>query len=72
MMHVRDYHIDGERTEALGEGDANYQRLGRLLDEVKFEGEFVVELAIPGGKQPTRPVAELLEKSREHLRQTIG
>jgi sugar phosphate isomerase/epimerase len=72
MMHIRDYHIGGDRTEALGEGDADYRRLGQLLGEVKFEGEFVVELAIPGGKQPTRPVAELLKKSREHLRETIG
>jgi sugar phosphate isomerase/epimerase len=72
MMHIRDYHIGGDRTEALGEGDADYRRLGQLLEEVKFEGEFVVELAIPGGKQPTRPVAELLKKSREHLRETIG
>ena len=72
MMHIRDYHIGGDRTEALGEGDADYRRLGQLLEEVKFEGEFVVELAIPGGKEPTRPVAELLKKSRAHLRQTIG
>ncbi|MBC8234194.1 sugar phosphate isomerase/epimerase [bacterium] len=72
MMHVRDYHIGGDRTEALGEGDADYRRLGQLLEEVKFDGEFVVELAIPGGKQPTCPVAELLKKSREHLRETIG
>ena len=72
MMHVRDYHIGGDRTEALGEGDADYRRLGQLLEEVKFEGEFVVELAIPGGKQPTYPIAELLKKSREHLRETIG
>ena len=72
MMHVRDYHIGGERTEALGEGDADYRRLGQLLEKVKFDGDFVVELAIPGSQQPTRPVAELLKKSREHLRETIG
>lgn len=72
MMHIRDYHIGGDRTEALGEGDVDYRRLGRLLEEVKFDGEFVVELAIPEGKQPTRSVAELLKKSREHLRETIG
>ena len=72
MMHIRDYYIGGDRTEALGEGDADYRNLARVLDEVGFEGEFVVELAIPGGKQPTRPVAELLRISRDHLRETIG
>jgi len=72
MLHVRDYHIGGDRTEALGEGDADYRNLAQVLDEVGFEGEFVVELAIPAGKQPTRPVAELLKISRDHLRETMG
>jgi len=72
MLHIRDYHIGGERTEALGEGDADYKNLGKVLSEVAFRGEFVVELAIPGGKQPTRPVADLLKISRDHLHETIG
>ena len=72
MLHIRDYHIGGDRTEALGEGDADYKNLAKVLDEVGFQGEFVVELAIPSGKKPTRPVAELLKVSRDHLRETIG
>ena len=72
MLHIRDYHIGGDRTEALGEGDADYKNLAHVLDEVGFEGGFVVELAIPAGKKPTRPVAELLKISRDHLRETIG
>jgi sugar phosphate isomerase/epimerase len=72
MLHIRDYHIGGDRTEALGEGDADYRNLGKVLDKVGFKGEFVVELAIPGGKEPTRPLAELLKVSRDHLRETIG
>ena len=71
MLHVRDYHIGGDRTEALGEGDADYRNLARVLDEVGFEGEFVVELAIPGA-EPTRPVQELLKISRDHIRETVG
>jgi len=43
-----------------------------VLDEVGFTGEFVVELAIPGGKEPKRPVSELLKISRDHLKETIG
>jgi sugar phosphate isomerase/epimerase len=72
MLHIRDYHIGGERTEALGEGDADYANLARVLDELGFKGEFVVELAIPGGKKPTRPLPEILKISRDHLRKTIG
>lgn len=71
MLHVRDYHIGGDRTEALGEGDADYVRLGKLLGEIGFTGEFVVELAIPAGQQPTRPIQELLRVSRAHLREMI-
>jgi sugar phosphate isomerase/epimerase len=72
MLHIRDYHLGGERTEALGEGDADYACLGRLLDDIGFTGELVVELAIPAGRQPTRPITELLERSRAHLRETLG
>lgn len=72
MLHIRDYHIGGDRTEALGEGDADYARLKRTLDEVGFAGEFVVELAIPPKRQPTRPPLDLLRQSREHIRKTMG
>lgn len=71
MLHIRDYHIGGDRTEALGEGDADYRKLGVVLGEIGFTGEFVVELAIPS-KEPTRPLPELLRISRDHLRETIG
>jgi sugar phosphate isomerase/epimerase len=71
MLHIRDYHLGGDRTEALGEGDADYRRLGRVLAEIGFSGELVVELAIPSGQQPTRPITELLEVSRAHLRETL-
>jgi sugar phosphate isomerase/epimerase len=72
MMHIRDYHVGGDRTEALGEGDVDYARLGRVLDEIGFTGDFVVELAIPAGKEPTRGVEELLRISRAHLAETMG
>jgi len=71
MLHIRDYHIGGDRTEALGEGDADYRNLAKVLDEAGFQGEFVVELAIPSGKKPTRPVEELLKVSRDHIRETM-
>ena len=72
MLHIRDYHLGGDRTEALGEGDADYARLGRTLDEVGFTGEFVVELALPGSCEGVRSPGELLKVSREHIRETMG
>ncbi|MBI3970863.1 MAG: sugar phosphate isomerase/epimerase [Chloroflexi bacterium] len=72
LLHIRDYHVGGERTEALGEGDVDYAHLGRVLAEIGFAGEFVVELAAPGRSRPTRPAVELLKQSREHIRSTIG
>lgn len=72
LLHIRDYHMGADRTEALGEGDVDYSHLADVLTDVDFTGEFVVELAIPAGKQPTRPPLELLKVSREHLRQTMG
>ena len=72
LLHVRDYHVGGNRTEALGEGDVDYAQLKRTLDDIGFAGEFVVELAVPPKTQPTRPPLELLKTSREHLRRTMG
>lgn len=77
MLHARDYHAGDpptaeRRTEALGEGDVDYAALGRTLEAVGFDGELVVELAVPPGTKPTRPALELLRASREHLRRTLG
>lgn len=72
MMHLRDYHTGGDRTEALGEGDADYGELKRVLGEIGFDGDLVVELAVPARTQPTRPALELLTRSRDYLRETMG
>jgi sugar phosphate isomerase/epimerase len=73
MLHARDYKLGGQRTWALGEGDADYANLAKVLAEINFKGDFVVELAIPPGANPaTRPLAEILKQSREHIRQTMG
>ena len=72
MIHLRDYHTGGDRTSALGEGDVDYEKLGKLLDDVGFTGDIVVELALPSGTPPERPIAELLQTSREHIRERMG
>ena len=72
MIHVRDYFNGGTRAEALGEGDADFGALAKLLDEIGFTGELIVELALPSSKQRSRTPQELLEISRRHVRRTMG
>ena len=76
MMHLRDYHSGStraeDRTAAIGEGDVDYRRLRRVLEEIGFAGEVVVELAWPPGAERDRTAAEILAQSREHLRRTMG
>ena len=59
-------------TPFTEEGDVDYAELGRLLDEIQFTGDLVVELALPSGTPPSRPLEELLKVSREHIRETMG
>lgn len=72
MMHIRDYKLGGSRTFALGEGDADYRHLRRVLDEIGFDGDVVVELATPPGVPRDRDLREILQVSREHVRETMG
>ncbi|MDA0747582.1 MAG: TIM barrel protein [bacterium] len=73
MIHLRDYHLGGDRTVSLGQGDLDLGSLGTLLDEVEFTGDVVVELALPSGTRPDdHPLLDLLKTSREHLRSTMG
>ena len=68
LIHVRDYRLGGDRTVALGEGDVDYSSLGKLLEELDFTGDLVVELALPSG---TRPDIPILASSREVIRSSM-
>ncbi|MEN6544860.1 MAG: sugar phosphate isomerase/epimerase family protein [Armatimonadia bacterium] len=72
MLHIRDYHLGGSRTFALGEGDADYPHLRQVLQEISFDGDFVVELATPPGLPRDRDLREILQTSRDHIRETMG
>jgi sugar phosphate isomerase/epimerase len=72
MLHARDYKLGGERTFALGEGDADYRHLKSVLTEIGFEGDFVVELATPPSATVKRDLFECLKQSRERVRETMG
>jgi len=64
-LHLRDYHLDGGRTVALGEGDLPFDQLKGLLQEIDFEGDLIVELILPSGTPPDRPLLDILQASRQ-------
>lgn len=70
FCHVRDYAADQSWTEAAGEGVADFAALGDALREVGYDGPVVFEPAFPD-RAPTRPLAETLKRSADHLRETM-
>ena len=72
FLHLRDQHADGAWSEAMGEGDMDYEAIGRALGETGFAGDAVIELAHEAGFELTRPLRESLKMSREFVRNTLG
>ena len=72
FLHLRDQKADGRWSEAMGEGDMDYQAIGKALHEVGFRGDAVIELAHEVNFTPTRPLRESLKISREFVRQLLG
>lgn len=72
FLHLRDQKTDGKWSEAMGEGNMDYVAIGKALQEVKFSGDAVIELAHEGNFKPTRPLRESLKMSRAYVKQTLG
>jgi sugar phosphate isomerase/epimerase len=72
FLHLRDQKKDGRWSEALGEGNMDYAAISRALDEIKFQGDAIIELAHERDFTPTRPLRESLQMSREFVRKTLG
>lgn len=72
FLHLRDQKADGKWSEALGEGDMDYEGIARALEAIPFSGYAVVELAHERDFTPTRPIRESLRMSREFVRKTLG
>jgi len=71
FLHLRDQK-DDRWSEALGEGNMDYAAIGRVLHEVGFQGDAVVELAHEKSFQPTRPLRESLKQSRAVVKEKLG
>ena len=72
FLHLRDQKADGKWSEAMGEGDMDYQAIAKALDQIKFAGHAVIELAHERDFTPTRPLRESLKISRQFVRETLG
>ena len=71
FVHLRDQNSDGSWSEAMGEGDMDYQAIGKALRDVDFAGHAVIELAHERNFKLTRPLRESLKISRQFARKTL-
>jgi sugar phosphate isomerase/epimerase len=72
FLHVRDQARDGRWSEAVGEGDMDWDAIAAALHEIRFRGDVVVELAHEADFQLTRPLRESLKISRQFIRKKLG
>jgi sugar phosphate isomerase/epimerase len=72
FMHLRDQKRDGRWSEAMGEGDTDFVAIGRVLHEINFTGDAMIELAHERDFKPTRPLRDSFRISREFVRNTMG
>lgn len=72
FLHVRDQSRDGRWSEALGEGDMDWDAIDAALREIHFHGDVVVELAHESDFQLTRPLRDSLKISRQFVRDKLG
>jgi sugar phosphate isomerase/epimerase len=72
FLHLRDQLSNGKWPEAIGEGNVDFSEIGRVLKEIDFMGDAVIELAFENNYKPTRPLRESLKMSRDYLKKTMG
>ncbi len=69
-MHLRDQDASGKWTQAVGEGDTDFEAIAKALKEVNFNGRAAVELAFE--KPPTGEVKDEWKKSRAYVKKVFG
>ena len=72
FLHLRNQYKNGRWSESLGEGDMDYPAIAKALDEIKFSGTAVIELAHESDFEITRPLRESWKMSREYVREVLG
>lgn len=69
-LHLRDQHVNGKWSEALGEGATDFKAIAAALEEIQYNGMAAVELAYDGPAKNSTAVN--WQKSRVFVRQTFG
>lgn len=72
FLHLRDQKADGKWSEAMGEGSMDYRAIRKALEDIRFTGHAMIELAHEGDFKPTRPLRESLKMSRAFVKETLG
>ena len=72
FLHLRDQLKDGKWPESMGEGDVDFEEIGKTLKDTRFHGDVILELAHENGFTITRPLKESLKMSRDHIKRTMG
>jgi len=70
-LHLRNSR-QGVWCEDFGEGDIDYQAVAAYLEQVRFQGLLIVELAYQKETQVTRSLEENLRRSRIFAEKTFG
>ena len=71
-LHIRDQYQSGEWSEAVGEGDTDFENINTALHDIKFSGVATIELAFPDRFTPTRSMRENWKMSRDYVREVFG
>ncbi|MBI4873494.1 MAG: sugar phosphate isomerase/epimerase [Acidobacteria bacterium] len=71
FAHLRNEKAGGTWPETLAEGVIDYPAAGKLLHEIGFSGELVIELAHERDFTPTRGYGESVRLSREYVRRVM-
>ncbi len=70
-LHLRNSQ-NGIWSESFGEGDIDHLAMRRVLEDIGYDGWFIVELAYEQETKLTRPLPENMRLSREYVRQVFG
>ena len=71
FVHLRNEKADGKWPETLAEGVIDYAAIGKLLHEIGFAGDLVIELAHERDFAPTRGYGESVRLSRDYVRRVM-
>ncbi len=71
FAHLRNEKADGKWPETLAEGVIDYTAIGKLLHEIGFAGDLVIELAHERDFEPTRRYGESVRLSRDYVRRVM-